>query len=226
MNITYEKAIKRIAERTADNRDKLKRSTEQRRNNVVDLYGIPFTSQGDRGVPADFYVSVSPDLVYLQRFSFKVGIEPFMSTTVGASTDAVVEVNETDLSVSKNNITPNPHKHTTKAHSHNIVSGAVITHTTASDFRIRMAGIDITPYLMEQQGGEWISGEGIFPNNRLEDEEDLYDILDVASVMSAEGREEDAEKLLKHGLKRIQITSNAPFKATLYVYLKYSNVNR
>ena len=79
---------------------------------------------------------------------------------------------------------------------------------------------------MAQQGGAWISGEGLYPTNRLEDETDFYDLIQVASLLEAEGESEIANSILKPEFKLIQITSNAPFQVTYYNYLRYNYGNR
>lgn len=225
MQISYESAIQRLAEKTVDNTRELAKTRKQRRTEFADLYGIPFTAQGDATTPAEFYISISPDLVYYLRFQFKLHIQPFVSTVSGGTGSANVTVNDRSLSIANNAITPNPHNHSTVSHSHNIISGLTLTHTTADDFRVKIHGVDVTPYLMEQQDGEWIDGEGLYPSKGLDDDS-VYDILDVATVLHSEGDEESVDKLLKPEFKRVAITSNAPFQATMYLYLKYSNMGR
>ena len=83
MILTYEQALNRIAEKTIDNTRQLRRAVAQRRNGMEDLYGIEFTHNGDATHPATFYISVSPDLVYYERFAFKFIIEPFASSVAG-----------------------------------------------------------------------------------------------------------------------------------------------
>ncbi|MCL1925096.1 MAG: hypothetical protein FWF50_05885 [Defluviitaleaceae bacterium] len=73
--ITFESAINRLAERLSDRSAENSRVQLQRRNQVVDIYGQEFTRQGEKKVPASFYISISPDLIYFERFEFKVIIE-------------------------------------------------------------------------------------------------------------------------------------------------------
>ena len=91
---------------------------------------------------------------------------------------------------------------------------------------MKIDGVDITAELIEQHDGDWIDGEGIFPNNRLEDVEDFYDILDVASLLDAQGRTADREKILYPRFKKVEIVSDAPFGCDAYLYMKYSNISR
>lgn len=68
--------------------------------------------------------------------------------------------------------------------------------------------------------------DGIYPNNRLEDLEDFYDILDVACVKEAEGLTDDVNKLLAPEFKKVEIISDAPFQVAAMVYIKFSTLNR
>lgn len=222
--ISYGKALDIVAERTYYNARDIDRKNKQRRNQVVDIYGYEFTRFGDGGAPATFYISVSPDMVYLERFQFKLIVSPFVMTTgSGSATQSqTVSVNNTSLSVSNNNISPNPHSHSTVAHSHNLTAGIALVNTDADDFTVTIDGVDVTAYLMAQYDGQWISGEGIYPDDTL----NAYDILEVASDLTAEGETEKANKLLQPGYKVVEIASNKPFQATMALYLKYSHLNR
>lgn len=239
--IGIDEYLNMLSEKTIDNSKQLRKSVNQRRNGMEDLYGVCFSANGDADSPATFYISLSPDYVYLQRFAFKLVIRPFTTTVKGATASSTVSVDNTSLGLSgyvwgtdaKGNtvhgyteVTPNPHKHTTQPHTHNIVDGMTFVNTSSTNWRVTIAGVDITPYLVEQQDGAWISGEGIYPNNRLEDIEDFYDILDVASVMTAEGNITNRDKILKSEFKQLKILSDAPFGVDLYLYIKYSTINR
>lgn len=237
MILTQQQAIERLSEKVYDNTRNIRQKDRQRRHQVTDIYGDEFTRQLDSGSPAKFYISISPDMVYLERFEFKLIIQPFVSYSNGMET-VEVDVNPTSLSVGNtsltdnNNsispnphnhgVTPNPHDHTTVPHTHNLTSGIAITPTTASDFRVYIEGIDVTAYLMAQYGS-WIDGEGVYPSLNINED---YDILEVACDMVAEGREEDANKLTRSGYKEVMITANAPAQVTLVLYEKYSHTNR
>lgn len=225
---TYDQAINVLGERVYDLRKDIGRKNLQRRSEVVDLYGVEYTRDADGGAPATFYVSLSPDLIYLERFAFKLIIQPFISTVGGGGStqSATVSINATSLSVSDEQISPNPHSHESSPHTHNIVNGVTMVNTDADDFSVSVADVDITEYLMAQMGGRWISGEGIYPDTDLGDEKDLFDILQVATDLNAENRKEDAEKLLSADYKSIKIASAKPFRATVVLYCKYSHMNR
>lgn len=246
MIMTYEQFLNRLAERTYDNTRQLKRVIEQRRNGMEDLYGVEFTHNGDAEHPATFYVSVSPDLVYYERFALKLIIEPFSSSVAGVSGGGEMTIGDTSLAFNgsgggqyiisgtstldenseSGSLTPNPHTHTVSGSIGGLSYGIKKISTSSAVWRVEIDGIDITDYLIEQHDGEWIHGEGIYPTNRLEDREDFYDILDVASMMTAEGEIESRNKILAPTFKKVQVYSDAPFGLTAFLYLKYSHTNR
>lgn len=222
MIISPFEAIERVAARTSKNAQDIAQKNKQRRYSVVDSNGMEFTRLGDVNAPARFYISVSPDMVYYHRFEFKLNIQPFTTTVSGGTDAVVVAVDDTSLEIQNGQINPNPHKHTTIAHSHNIVSGITPTPVTATVFGVKVEGIDITPYLAAQYN-DWIDGEGVWPSLDIEKD---YDILQVANDLRAEGRYADAAKLVKAGYKAVEITANGPFQVTLVLYLKYDHLNR
>lgn len=195
--MTYEKALGIVAERTYDNRMDIRQKNVQRRNSFVDLYGIPHYAKSDEDNKATFYVSISQDYIYLNRFQFRLSM----------------------LKVKGGN------------------------------FRVFIENEEITDYLKEQQGGDWIEDEGLYPldltdedpstvdDDLNDDEYSYYDILDIAQVIQAEANtktdedektalEKKRRSLLKAGFKKIEITSDASFEVTMYLYLKLSNMNR
>lgn len=226
--MSLDEVLNRLAERTSDNTKVLRNQMQQRRNGMEDLYGVMFSADGDEDAPATFYISLSPDFVYLQRFAFKFVIKPFATTVKGGSSPATVIVDNTSLLVNNETgqIEPNPHTHFTLPHTHNMTSGKTFIDTTSDYWRVRIDGIDITAYLIEQHDGQWINGEGIYPNGDLVSQGGFYDILDVASMMIADGREAQAEKILEPRFKKVEIISDAPFSIDVYAYVKYSNISR
>lgn len=245
--MTYDEIINRIAERTYDNTRQLRKGINQRRNGMEDLYGVEFTHNGDANHPATFYISVSPDLVYYERFAMKFIIGAYESSVAGVDlSGGGMAIGETPLAIGASSgsqvisgtsilddatvgsITPNPHTHSLGggSMSGDLDYGIKQIDTTSSEWRVVIHGVDITDYLIEQHDGDWISGTGIYPNNRLEDQEDFYDILDVACMLNAEGRTEDRDKLLTPEFKKVQVFSDAPFSLTAFLYLKYSHTNR
>lgn len=163
--------INRIAENTVRNKEQLLQDIRQRRNQVVDLQGVEYTRVGTEEYQPSFYVSISPDMIYLERFEFKL----------------------------------------------------IVENATGSTFRVSVDGVDITAYLMAQYDGQWITGDGIYPSMDIHRN---YDILEAASDMYAEGKDELANALVRPGYKKITISSDEPFTVTLHGYWKYSHMNR
>lgn len=225
MNRTYGEALSRIAERTVDNYRQLRKDKTQRRVSFVDLYGIEYLRQGDADHPATFYISISPDFMYYERFALKLQIMPFASTVKGIDFSSAT-IGDTSLSISNDSIQPNPHTHSLNDISVGADYGLVFVDTTSDNWQIKIHDVDCTAYFMAQQDGEWIEGEGIYPNNRTEDMTDFYDILAAACDMSAEGETSNANKLLAPEMKKVEIISDAPFQVAAMVYVKFSTVNR
>lgn len=197
--ITLDQYLNSIAEKTLDNSRQLKRDVHQRRNGMEDLYGVCFSAHATEPksgrYTARFYISLSPDYVYLHRFAFKFVIMP--SITEGEDPS---EGRDWRVTIG------------TKK-----VNGVYVP-------------VDVTDYLKEQQDippeDPLFEGEGVYPSNQLDDREDFYDILDVVSVMYAEGEDDSAEAIIKPIFKPVEISSVKPFSVDAYLYLKYSNCNR
>ena len=221
MKVTHEELLYRAVERTAANTQDIRQKNRQRRNQVTDIYGVEYTRQCMEYTPATFYIPISPASAYLERFSFKLIIEPF-ETSIGKITNTKVNVNDTSLSVNGTNISPNPHSHTTDNHSHGFTAGINQVLYEEYDFQISVEGIDITPYLMAQYG-EWPDNIGVYPSLSIDED---YDILEVASDFEAEGRTGDAAKLVRSGYKPVTFYSNNPVKVTMVVWVRFSHVNR
>lgn len=216
-----EDSISKIAEKVYDLIKYKDSSLTQRRNLVTDMYGVEYTRQGTADHPATFYLSITPDLVYLERFQFKLIIAPFQST-VGSVSVGTLTVDDTSLVVANNAITPNPHSHTVQGNL-NVTAGVTMTDPSATDWKVSIEGIDITPYLMAQYNNAWIGGTGAYPDSVINHD---YDILEVASDLIGEGRESDADTLISPGYKKVEISASTSFAVTLVLYLKLSHVNR
>ena len=233
--ISYEKYLNMLSERVIDNSRQLKKDTHQRRNGMEDLYGVCFSANGDATTPASFYVSLSPDYGYLQRFAFKFVIKPYVSTVSGASGGSLT-ISDTSLAVTAEQdpttseitaeVTPNPHSHTVSGSIGSLDYGITHIDTASTDWRVHIGGVDITPYLIAQHDGEWINGEGIFPNDKLGHIGDFYDILEVCDALTDEGEIEKRDKILESEFKKVEIFSDAPFGCDAYLYLKYNHTNR
>lgn len=86
--ITYEEALNRIAERTSDNIRELRKTRLQRRTEFTDLYGVPFYAESNNN-KVEFYISISPDLVYMMRLQFKLQISGTTSDEFTIKVDGV-----------------------------------------------------------------------------------------------------------------------------------------
>ena len=233
--VTIDEYLNSLSERVIDNTKQLKRDVHQRRNGMEDLYGVCFTSNGDKNTPASFYVSLSPDYVYLERFAFKFVIKPYSSSVAGASGgslsigDTVLSVSATedpDTHIITAGVTPNPHTHTVSGSIGNLDYGVTEVATTSTDWHVKIGGVDITSYLIAQHDGQWINGQGIFPNANLGHPKDFYDILEVCDVMTDEGKITERDAILSSAFKKVEISSDAPFGLDAYLYLKYPHSNR
>lgn len=88
----------------------------------------------------------------------------------------------------------------------------------ATDFQLFIEGVDMTPYFKAQWRGQFVNGNGIFPNNQL----GRYDVLKACGYMN----EKQRERVLSPGYKEVRIYGNAGFTVKLYNYLKYSHCIR
>jgi len=191
----------RVSDRTVNDRQ----SQSQRRNGFVDMYGTEYQRQGDTQNPATFYISITPDLIYYERFEFKIAIQPFAIPISGGA------VSNTSLSTNGTTITPNPHRH-------NLVPGISLVSSAVEDFEVWIEDINITPFLKAQFSGAWIDGEGVFPADNLRN----YDLLEVI------GHLYDWQKgaILTPGYKKVELKAKGTFNAILINYVKLSHVNR
>lgn len=185
MILEQQEYIDKIAQNVVATKRVIKQDLLQRRNQVTDLNGVYFYAQGGSNVPAAVRIGISPDMVYMQRFEFKLIISPFMGT--GGTTP---------------DIHPVP--------------------VTASDFRVKIEGVDISAYLAAQHDG-WISGEGIWPGLGINQ---VYDVLEAACDLRSDGRIDDANKLVHAGYKNVEITSASLFAVAIQLWMKYPNSNR
>lgn len=231
---TLDGALGYLADRSNYSVRMLRQDQLQRRSQVIDLYGVELSAQGDAQHDAEFFVSITPDQIYIERFEFKIGIQPFVMTvgnsgvTNTTQLTAGTSIGNTSLSgtVSGNNvqITPNPHNHTATTsitpnpHNHALTPGLTTTASNISNVRVFIDDIDITSYLMMQYPN-WINGEGIYPNGRSTDN---YDMISVAGLVYPWQR----GVIMSSGFKTIRISANGVYNAKLWLYLKLNHVNR
>ena len=112
MRNTLQSALNVLSERTYDSKRNLSEKDKQRRNQVVDLFGIdisrlssPSRHEADKQ-EATLYVSVSSDLIYYERFQFKMYIEDTTAKNFKIIVRANVEVSEDEYEAQEIDITP------------------------------------------------------------------------------------------------------------------------
>lgn len=204
MKKTYEDVFNMLLERTSDNTKLLKKSNEQRRNGMEDLYGVMFPKDSavdkDGKHTATFYVSLSPDYIYLQRFAFKLVI----SRKEG---DVPPSADEEDWEF--------------------WVDGVDVTEYLIEQhdgYWIDGAGIYPTRLLEEVPDDE--DNEPNFY--------DILDVASLMQTEIDEETDADEkaklvkrqEKVLRRGFKPVAIKSEAPFHVDAYLYVKFNHLNR
>lgn len=215
--MTIDQAINVLAERTYENKRDLERKNLQRRNAVVDIYGE--RQYANSNGQATFMVSISKDMVYLERFQFKLMLT---GLTIPVDTSASGITTTTSLAISGTSISPNPHSHgviydmSGVTHA-SIPSGAKITGVMISI--PNGSYVDITAAMDAQYGSN--SWRNIVEYKILPDE-DLdrsFDIVQMACDLDEKG-------IISSGLRKIVVSTNVPCDIVLLNYLKYSHLNR
>jgi len=208
-----DRAITTLAQQAVIRKKENERTQRQRRNQVVDTYGMEHTSQGDETSPATFFVSISPDLIYYERFEFKLVIEAFRIPLKTGTSGSVPQTEPVTLEIVNGKITPNPH-------THEITAGITLDGNVGQTFELFIDGINLTEAFKQQYNGHWVTGTGIFPetSNGLGN----YDVLKAIEYLP----EWQRGVVLKPGFKKIEVRGKGVFHATLINYLKYSHVNR
>ena len=221
-----------LAERTSDRTLNDRQSQNQRRDTVMDMYGVEIQRYGDTNNPAIFRIPITKDLKYYHRFEFSIEIIPFTMPIAGAGTSAASlsvslpsTTGQRTLNTDGSVIAPNPHNHnipdvaevSPNPHVHGIVAGVSITPSVATDFEVWIEDIDITPFLKAQTPGEWIDGEGLFPSDHLKN----YDVLEVIGHLYPWQQ----GVLLTPGKKKVELRGKGVFNAVLTNYLKLSYPN-
>lgn len=195
--ITYSEALERIAERTVDNRQYMKRVLTQRRNTPTNIYGIPFYSEIDSGANKRFqcHLSILPNLEYFTRFQFKLYISNVQGT-----------------------INPNLFKF-------EIGDPDVYDPETQEEKSVLIDLSDYLAEQQNEwvDGEGWFPsisfGDG-------DEAGDYYDILDACGLIYAQDDIDGYNAILSPGNKVIIISSNVPCEVAFIPYLDYTTVNR
>lgn len=202
MRKSYNQVFNMLLERTSDNTKLLKKSNEQRRNGMEDLYGVMFSKDSvekDGEHTATFYVSLSPDYVYLSRFAFKLVIERKEGDVPPSSDEEAWEffvdgVNITDYLIEQ--------------HDGYWIDGAGIYPTSDLD---EPDEPDDEPNFYD------ILDVASLMQTEIDEESDPDE---------KEQMQKRQTKVLRRGFKKVEIRSEAPFHVDAYGYFKYSHLNR
>lgn len=199
--MTVGKQLNILAEKTYDLKRNVSEKDKQRRNQVVDLYGIDFyreSHQTNSKHLVSIWVSVSPDLVYYERFQYKLYVADTESTNFQMK--VVSEVKQDDGKYEEQLIDITPY----------------LKAQTGGKF-IDEGGRE-KPYPNDHDLDE--------EEHDIDKPAAAYDLLEVAGDMYAEGNDELAAAILRPEFKRFELISDAPFKCALILYLKYSHLGR
>lgn len=200
MSMTLRKQLNILAERTYDNKRDISEKNKQRRNQVVDMYGMDISREsnssnpyGLKGDTATLYVSVSPDLVYYERFQFKL----YINSNSAENFQIFVRTKYThDGEYKMGNIDITPY------------------------LKAQEDGEWI------EGGRETAYPNNVLEDADPTAPANAYDMLEVADMMYAEGNEEQAEAILRPEFKKFLVRADGEFFCAMILYLKYSHLNR
>jgi len=202
MRKTYEEVFNMLLERTADNTELLRKSNRQRRNGMEDLYGVMFSKDSveeDGEHSVKFYVSLSPDYVYLQRFAFKLIIERKEGDVPPSGDEEAWS-----FSVDGVDITD----YLMEQHDGAWIDGAGIYPTSDLD---EVVEEDNEPNFYD------ILDVASLMQTEIDEEDDPDE---------REALQKQQTKVLRRGFKPVEIKSEAPFHCDAYLYVKFNHVNR
>lgn len=202
MRKSYEEVFNMLLERTADNTELLRKSNRQRRNGMEDLYGVMFSKDSvekDGEHTATFYVSLSPDYVYLQRFAFKLIIERKEGDVPPSGDEEAWS-----FSVDGVDITD----YLMEQHDGAWIDGAGIYPTSDLD---EVVEEDNEPNFYD------ILDVASLMQTEIDEEDDPDE---------REAMQKRQTKVLRRGFKPVVIKSEAPFHCDAYLYVKFNHINR
>jgi len=205
MKKSYEEVFNMLLERTADNTELLRKSNRQRRNGMEDLYGVMFSKDSvldpdDGKYVAKFYVSLSPDYVYLSRFAFKLVIERKEGDVPPSGDEEAWEFFVDGVDVTD---------YLMEQHDGAWIDGAGIYPTRDLDEVIEED--DNEPNFYD------ILDVASLMQTEIDEEDD---------DTRREQLMREQKKVLRRGFKPVEIKSEAPFHCDAYLYCKYSHLNR
>lgn len=226
-------ALAKVANHSANTREKLNQTIKQRRNAVYNVYGLERNTIGADGHPATFFVPITPDVDKIIRWEIKLRIDAFTIPIAGDGIvvmPATVNVIPASLNVSsttvndtpsnhKHNITPNPHDHDVEPHQHNtqVIAGIQMVQPDYTKIEIFIDNIDFTDLLAKQF--PLPKGAGIFPDDTLSNR---YDIVEACELLE----EDQRNKILTAGFHRVELRANGVYSATMTEFMAYSLINR
>lgn len=240
------------SEQISINKRKIRQDELQRRNQVVDLYGVEYSAQGDSNTPATIYLSVSPDLEYYLRFEFMLIISSFAMSVGGGGATGTGQAQIQSTSLNANSVSNTNGNVTLPAGTGGSVDPGtypVSVNTTTN------TSIAPNPHVHNDSGHRHPLDAGItlvpstVSNVRFViDDIDITDSLrrqfggswingegvypaggtNRYDIIRVGGELPDWQKgvLFGPGLKKIQIFGDGVFNVRYISYLKYSNMNR
>lgn len=230
-----------LAERTSRNTERLTNVNRQRRNLVMDDFDKEYTVTGTNGTRGQLWLAMSPDYIYIERWEFKVIVQPTLvplKTGSEALTPVTLSITPVEVNVEETNLTgtvsgssvtirPNPHDHEVSVtqphidpatHTHQAVAGATMAPPEFDDVHIYIDGHDITAYLKAQHN--WIEPDpGMYPDSSLENR---YDLLQVMDALDDDVR----ASILKQGYHLMEFEANGLFTMAVREFKKYNSSNR
>lgn len=251
MRVGIDRILSDMGSMIRDNTINHRQQQLQRRNGLVDMYGVPFYAQGDANTPAEIPLSISKDMTFIERFEFKLVVRPFHMPLAfnGATNSAIVDVNNTALTNTNGNttltasnnqdtnvvtinpnphthtgvITPNPHSHTTNAHNHSVSPGVSLTTSSFNTFSIVLYDYNYENRIDLTPYLEDQSPGWITGEGTYPQEELVnFDLITVSGELPAWQR----AIIMSAGYKRLQCIADGVFSVELLLYLKYPHSNR
>lgn len=197
--MTYERALGIVAERTYFNRRDIRQKNVQRRNQVVDLYGVPYYARSNDENEATFYISVSPDMIYYNRFQFRLAVHEAGESMFHIYID---DLEITDYLKEQQGI----------SEDESLIDGEGL-------YPIDLNNSDPETADLTQEDDDFY--------DILDVAQAIQAIADTKTTQEEKDEWENKRaKMLKAGWKRIRVTSGEPFELTMFLYLKYSHTNR